>query len=87
MAQNTQGHNELAETNIPCLLPWKTIDEINNLTGSIEISLEATKFVQVFDFLSVFGGNEGTLNVVANAAGLNGLPPVDIANATYPVDL
>ena len=39
------------------------------------------------DFISIFDGRQGTINKTAHAFGFVGLPPVDIANTTMPVDL
>jgi len=39
------------------------------------------------DFISIFDGKQGAINKTAHAFGFVGLPPVDIANTTMPVDL
>ena len=68
-------------------LPTAWLGEITSLMGMIETDLKHSQFLQIVDYMSVFDGGESRLIVVANAAGLTGLPPVDIAQAKAPVDL
>ena len=39
------------------------------------------------DYLSLFDGTTGAINLVGQKFSLVGLPPVDVANTTAPLDL
>ena len=48
--------------------------------------LRATQSPKGADFLSLFDGNNGSINSAASIFGLDGLPPVDL-NVQYPVNV